>query len=94
MSIWFDHGMDFMGASRELKNIYAHLGNAQTEHAIDKSCTDRGIQWSFAPEHAAHFVGFGKRAVKNLKHHFQCIIDIIHFTLEELATSWLRWKRA
>ena len=54
--------MNFIGAARELKNLYTHLGNAHTELAINKFCADQGIQWSFPPEHALQFgVGFGKQ---------------------------------
>ena len=38
--IWSDHGTNFVGAARELKNPYMHLGNARAEHAIDKFCAD------------------------------------------------------
>ena len=49
--------MNFVGAARELKDLCTHLGNAQTELAIDNFCADQGIQWSFAPKHAPHFGG-------------------------------------
>ena len=39
-TIWSDYGTNFMGAARELKDLYTHLGNAQTEHVIDKFCAD------------------------------------------------------
>ena len=86
MIIWSDHGTNFMGAGRELKDLYTHLGNALTEHAIDKFCANQSIQWSFAPEHVPHFGGLQEAAVKCLKCHFQCNIGDIHLTFEELAT--------
>ena len=42
--IWSDHGMNLVGAARELKDLYTHLENAQTEHAIHKFCAVQGIQ--------------------------------------------------
>ena len=55
MTIWSDYDMNFVGAVRELKDHYTHLGNAQKELTIGKFSADQGIQWSFAPERAPHF---------------------------------------
>ena len=85
MTSWSDNGTNFVGAARELKELYTHLGNAQSEHVISKFCADQGVQWSFAPEHAPHFGGLWEVAVKSLKHHFQCIVADICIMLEELA---------
>ena len=62
-TIWSDHGTNYVGAARELKDFYTHLKNAQTEHAIDHFCTDQDIQRSFAPEHAPHSGGLWEAAV-------------------------------
>ena len=85
-TIWSEYGTNFMGAARELKDLYAYLGNAQTEHAIDKFRADQGIQRSFAPEHAPHFGGLWEAAVKSLKRHFRRIVGNVRLTFEELAT--------
>ena len=77
MTPWSDHSTNFVGAARELKDFYTHLGNAQTELTIDKFCADQGIQWSFAPEHALHIGGLWEAAVKSLKCHFWRIVDDI-----------------
>ena len=74
-----------MGAAKELKDLYTHLGNAQTEHVIDKFCVDQGIQWSFAPEHVPHLGGLWKVAVKTLKCQFLHIVGDVWLTFEELA---------
>ena len=86
MTIWSDHITNFVGAARELKVLYTHLGNAQTENAIDHLCANQGIQWSFAPEHAPHFSGLWEAAVKSLKRHFRHIVSDVRLTFEELAT--------
>ena len=78
--------MNFVGPARELRDLYTHLGNAQTDHAIDMFCADQGIQWSFAPEHTPHFGKLWEAAVKCLKHHFRCIVGDVCLTFEELAT--------
>ena len=88
--IWSDQGKNFMGAARELKDLYTctctYLENAQIEHVIDKFCANQGIQWSFAPEYVAQFGGLYEAAVNNLKHHFRCIIGNVSLTFEVLAT--------
>ena len=84
--IWSNHGTNFVGAARELKDLYTQLRNVQTEHAIDKFCADQGIQWSFVPEHAPHFGGLREAVVKSLKRHCQCIVGDVRLTFAKLAT--------
>ena len=43
LTIWSDQRTNFVGAVKEWKDLYTHLGNAQTEHTIDKFCADQGI---------------------------------------------------
>ena len=83
-----------MGAARELKDLYTHLGNAQTEHVICKFCVDQGIQWSFVPEHAPHFDGLWEAAMKSLKHHFRHIVGDVRFTFEKIAMILAQVKNA
>ena len=76
--------MNFVGAARELKDLYTHLRSAQIEPENDKFCADQGVQWRFALEHAPHFVWLWEAAVKNLKHHFWSIIGDVCHSFEEL----------
>ena len=84
--MWSADGTNFVGGARELKDLYIHLGNTRTEHAINRFCADQGIQWSFAPERAPQFSGLWEAAVKSLKRHFWRIVGDVRLTFEELAT--------
>ena len=86
MAIWSNHGTIFVGAARELKDLYTHLRNPQTEFGIEEFCGDQGMQWSFAPEHVPHLGGLWKAAVKSQKCHFWRMFGNVCVTLEELAT--------
>ena len=54
-SIWSDHGTNFVGANRILKEIYTFLLSKETESAVSDFCTTQGIEWHFIPERAPHF---------------------------------------
>ena len=84
--IWSDHGTNFVGAARELKELYVHLRATETQGFITAFCSQQGIEWCFTPEHAPHFGGLWEAAVKSFKHHFKRIVGSVKLTFEELAT--------
>ena len=84
--IWSDHGTNFVGAARELKELYAHLKINKTQDQVTSFCSQQGIKWCFTPEHAPHFGGLWEAAVKSFKHHFRRIVGSVKLTFEELAT--------
>ena len=49
-SIWSDHGTNFVGANRVLKELYAFIRSTKTEEAISDFCSTQGITWHFIPE--------------------------------------------
>ena len=63
-----------------LKNMYTHLGKAQTELAIDNFCADQGIKWSLLVNIHQTLVGFGKRQCRAW-----CTIGNVCLIFEELA---------
>ena len=84
--IWSDHGTNFIGAERELDDLYAFLRQKQPREAIIDHCSSQNIQWSFIPEHAPHFGGLWEAAVKSFKHHFRRVVGEVRLTFEELTT--------
>ena len=84
--IWSDHGTNFVGASRELRDLMDFLKQQQTEGTISDFCTTQGIQWDFIPEHAPHFGGLWEAAVKRMKFHLRRIVADLKLTFEELTT--------
>ena len=57
MVIWSDNGSNFVGAARELKELYNFLHDLKTQQAVSEYCTCQKIQWKFIPEHSPHFGG-------------------------------------
>ena len=49
------HGTNFVGATRELQEIYDFLCQQRTIGDIPDFYSTQGIQWKFIPERAPHF---------------------------------------
>ena len=64
--IWSDHGTNFVGATRELKQL---MENPEMRQVICGYCSNQGIQWKFIPEQSPNFGGLWKEAVKSFKFH-------------------------
>lgn len=72
--IWHDHGTNFVGASRELKEMYAFLKSSDSQCSICDECSLQGVQWCFIPENVPHFGRLWEAVVKSLKHHLRLIV--------------------
>ena len=83
---WSDHGTNFVGANRELKEFYAFLNQQITQGSIFQFCLSRRIEWKFTPEKAPHFRGLWEAAVKSMKLHLKRIVFNVKLTFEELMT--------
>ena len=81
-----DHGTNFVGAARILKEIDKFLQQRKTQEDLLRFCSSLGITWKFIPEHAPHFGGLWESAVKGMKHHLKRIMGETKFTFEELTT--------
>ncbi len=84
--IWSDWGTNFVGAARELKEIYQFLRDRKTQDAITSFLSSRNITWKFIPQHAPHFGGLWEAAVKSMKTHLRRIVGNVKLTFEELST--------
>ena len=84
--IWSDHGTNFVGADRELKEFLEFLQHQKTQGTISEFCSTQGIQWKFIPEHAPHFGGLWEAAVKSMKTHLKRVVANVKLTFEELTT--------
>ena len=62
--IWSDHGSNFVGADRELREMYQFMKQERAKTVISKFCSTQGICWNFIPERAPHFGGIWEAAVK------------------------------
>ena len=84
--IWSDHGSNFVGASRQLRELYEFLQLQMSEGKIADLCGMQGIVWDFIPERAPHFGGLWEAAVKSLKKHLSRVVGNVKLTFEELTT--------
>ena len=84
--IWSDHGSNFVGAARELRELFEFLTQQKTEKTVSEFCSTQEIQWDFIPEHAPHFGGIWEAAVKSFKLHLRRIVGEVKLTFEELTT--------
>ena len=84
--IMSDHGTNFVGASRELKELGNFLQKQASRKAISEFCSYRGIQWRFIPERSPHFGGIWEAAVKSTKYHLKRVVNDTKLTFEEMCT--------
>ena len=84
--IWSDHGSNFVGATREIKELFDFLSQQKAQGIISDFCSMQNISWSFIPEHAPHFGGLWEAAVKSTKLHLKRIVAGVKLTFEELTT--------
>ena len=78
--IWSDHGSNFVGACREIKELLQ-----KSDHVSD-FCAMQGIKWEFIPERAPHFGGLWEATVKSFKRHFSRVVGEVKLTFEEATT--------
>ena len=63
-TIWSDHGTNFVGASRELRELVEFLNHQVAEKVISEFCS---IQWDFRPEHAFILEAPGRQQLRALR---------------------------
>ncbi|XP_064382855.1 uncharacterized protein LOC135331570 [Halichondria panicea] len=84
--IWSDNGTNFVGAARELKDLYQFLQMQSTQENVSHYLSDKKINWKFIPQHAPHLGGIWEAAVKSTKTHLRRILGDVKLTYEELST--------
>ena len=85
--IWSDHGTNFVGATRQLKEFYEYLQQLKTDESISNFCASQRIKWELIPERAPHFGGLWEAVVKSIKKHLLCIVGTVRLTFEEMNPS-------
>ena len=81
--IWNDHGTNFIGAARQLKELYKFLQERKITDIITDFCSTQCIVWDFIPEHAPHFGGLWESAVGSMKKHLSRIVGNVKLTFKE-----------
>ncbi|XP_078051680.1 uncharacterized protein LOC144477814 [Augochlora pura] len=85
-AIHSDNGTNFVGASRELDELYELLNSQEHQKKVDAYLSNEGIQWHFIPPRSPHFGGLWEAAVKSFKHHVRRVIVNELLTFEEFNT--------
>lgn len=83
-----DLGTNFVGAARELKEVYSAL--IQNNPQLVNYCEERKIIWTFNPPSAPSFGGSWESAVKSMKHHLKRVIGERPLVYEEFSTLLAR----
>ena len=78
--------MNFVGAAKEIKELYAFLQQTEAQNIFCNVCSSQGIQWHFTSEHVPHFGSLWEAAVKSMKYHLCRVISDVKLTYEVLHT--------
>lgn len=84
--IYSDQGTNFIGADRELKEIYNLLTQPDTSKIILSKLSNLGVNWHFNPPAAPHFGGLWESGIKSTKYHLKRSLGSQVLTFEEFAT--------
>ena len=84
--IYSDNGTNFVGANRELLEIYDLFKNDKFAQTIENYASSQRIQWHFNPPLSPHFGGLWEAAVKSFKHHLKRVLRDQRFTYEQINT--------
>lgn len=84
--MYSDNGTTFVGAQKQLKELYDFYNTQQVQSEIERFFCDQAISWNFDPPNAPHFGGLWEAAVKSAKYHMARIIGKAHLTFEEMQT--------
>lgn len=85
-----DCGRNFIGASKQLKELFSWLKSSATQSTLSSHATSRGFEWQFNPPYSPHFGGLWETAVKAVKHHMHRVIGDQVLSFEELSTFFIR----
>ncbi|XP_066596555.1 uncharacterized protein [Prorops nasuta] len=84
--IYSDNGTNFVGAHRELKELYVMLESEEFKDKRNNYVLKNKIHWHFNPPLSPHFGGLWEAAVKSFKYHFKRVVGDRLLTIEELLT--------
>ena len=84
--VYSDNGTNFVGANRELGEIYKLIDRDDFRNAIGNYALSKKIEWHFNPALSPHFGGLWESAVKSFKHHLKRVLGDQKLTYEQLNT--------
>ncbi|XP_058804735.1 uncharacterized protein LOC131671935 [Phymastichus coffea] len=84
--VFSDNGTNFLGANRELTEIYKLHEKPEFINSIQSFALSRRISWHFNPPLSPHFGGLWEAAVKSFKHHLRRVLKDHFLTYEQIST--------
>lgn len=84
--IWTDNGTNFIGAKRELHELYQLFKQQQTARQIFEFCQPRQICWKTIPPNAPHMGGLWEAGVKSAKTILKRVSQSALLTMMEFGT--------
>lgn len=81
-----DNATNFVGASRELVELYKLLQSTEHNDIIKNFLSEQKVIWNFIPPRSPHFGGLWEAAVKSFKHHLIRTVGDTLLTFEQLET--------
>ena len=84
--IFCDNGTNFVGASKEIRDLYNAFISEVDLNNIQAWCTDKQIKFHFIPPAAPSFGGLWEAAVKSCKFHIKRVLGETRLTYEEFLT--------
>ena len=85
-TIYSDNGKNFVGANRELNELYQLLLSSEHNKNVQQFLMSERITWHFIPPGAPHFGGLWEAAVKSFKHHLLRTVGDTLLTYEQFQT--------
>ena len=84
--IYTDNATNFVGASREIKELLTAVFNQQAKTEVLEVCAAKGVNFHFIPPRSPHFGGIWESAIKVAKQLLAVHINNASITFEELCT--------
>ena len=81
--IYSDNGMNFRGASREIREAVKAWNSEQ----INESLMSKGIEWKWSPPNSPHFGGVWERIVRSAKRHLKFILEQEDLNIDVFETA-------
>ncbi|XP_055714332.1 uncharacterized protein LOC129808575 [Phlebotomus papatasi] len=82
-----DNATNFVGASRELKELELLLASKDHQSKTQSYAVNQGIEFKFIPPRSPHFGGSWESAIKRIKYHLTRTVGNGFFTEEEMMTT-------
>ncbi|XP_076176659.1 uncharacterized protein LOC143151443 [Ptiloglossa arizonensis] len=84
--IYSDNATNFVGARREVKELFAFIKSQARNEAIAVELASENASWHLIPPRAPHFGGLWEAAVRATKHHLVRVIGETLLSYEALLT--------